>query len=273
MDGPLGRSLTRLAPSLLAAVALTGVVASVAGGVASAALPPDEISFPATNGAVRFTHRNHFTRHVDGCRTCHAPQGRYMRQLPHLYGKTAAHEFCLGCHRQREPAPMRCSQCHDPGAGRAPALVPPGEEGAPASAVAPEPWPPRLEPTQVLRDPAAETARPAPNAATAPSAPPAATAPPAPAAPATASASPTASSPAPAERPAPPASAPASPTPTAAAAAPATASPGAGPTRTPPPPYDSMPSAADSEMKLIREIEAAEARAREAEERARRSAP
>jgi hypothetical protein len=235
MDAPLNRTALALAAKL--GLALPALLAA---GLASAALPPDEITFPARNGAVRFTHRNHFAGHVDGCRVCHAPRGRYSRQLPHMYGKEAAHEFCLGCHRRREPAPMRCSQCHDSDAGRAPALVPPGEVDPRAAPS--ESWPPRLEQIQALREPPPAAVAPSPTPTPAPTPPRPPTPPPAPA-------------PAPPPNVSPPSVA-LSPRPSAPA------EPASGRMLTP----------AESEMQMVRQIEEAEARERAAAERARRKA-
>jgi hypothetical protein len=263
----------------IARLALAAALLAAVGTATQAGLPPDEVFLPAMNGGVLFTHRNHFTRYVDGCRSCHAQQtggDRLSRNLPHVYGKEAAHAFCVGCHERREEGPTRCSQCHDPNLGRSPALQPPPP---PAQDARPEPWPPQLRavrPDRIPPEYLAALERPAGQGAEAvggtgkATRTETATEPPTSTATRTATETPTRTSPATSP---PTSTATSSPSPTAAPAASPPPSPPPAPAAAPPPAPAPRPAEAfgrvpttpgEMEMQLIREIEEADARDRAA---------
>lgn len=74
---------------------------------AAAAGPPDELVFPARQGAVTFNHKEHVKGNI-GCKTCHDRKGGKIKGL----GKEWAHKVCKGCHEAIMVGPVVCDGCH-----------------------------------------------------------------------------------------------------------------------------------------------------------------
>ncbi len=91
----------RATPFLLGALLLAGA--------ARADLPGETIILPARVGDITFTHKAHFKRAKDGCRTCHGP-GKAQKIEGFLLA--SAHRLCLGCHRAAAAGPTACKGCH-----------------------------------------------------------------------------------------------------------------------------------------------------------------
>jgi predicted CXXCH cytochrome family protein len=88
--------VTKLIAAVFAALVLT---------VASAATPPETITFTPKSGNVTFPHKAHATK---GCKTCHtAAPGKIEG-----FNKDKAHELCKGCHTKEAKGPTKCDGCH-----------------------------------------------------------------------------------------------------------------------------------------------------------------
>jgi predicted CXXCH cytochrome family protein len=84
---------------------ITAIFAALLVTVASAATPPETITFEAKGGKVTFPHKAHSAK---GCKTCHegAP-GKIAG-----FNKDKAHELCKGCHTKEAKGPTKCDGCH-----------------------------------------------------------------------------------------------------------------------------------------------------------------
>ncbi|HSM93125.1 MAG TPA: cytochrome c3 family protein [Anaeromyxobacteraceae bacterium] len=84
---------------------ITAIFAALLVTVASAATPPESITFDAKAGKVTFPHKAHSAK---GCKTCHegAP-GKIAG-----FNKDKAHELCKGCHAKEAKGPTKCDGCH-----------------------------------------------------------------------------------------------------------------------------------------------------------------
>ncbi|KAF0221442.1 MAG: hypothetical protein FD174_580 [Geobacteraceae bacterium] len=73
-------------------------------GTAQAA---DDITLPAKNGNVTFTHKKH-QESLKDCKVCHGEGTPGKLTLD----KDSAHKLCKGCHETKKAGPTRCGECH-----------------------------------------------------------------------------------------------------------------------------------------------------------------
>jgi predicted CXXCH cytochrome family protein len=89
--------VTKLITALFAAALLVTT--------ATAAAPPEKITFPAKSGNVTFPHKAHGPK---GCKTCHtAAPGKIAG-----FNKDKAHALCQECHKKEAKGPTKCDGCH-----------------------------------------------------------------------------------------------------------------------------------------------------------------
>jgi predicted CXXCH cytochrome family protein len=89
--------VTKLISALFAAAVLVTA--------ASAATPPEKITFDAKAGKVTFPHKAHAGK---GCKTCHeAAPGKIAG-----FNKDKAHALCKACHEKEGKGPTKCDGCH-----------------------------------------------------------------------------------------------------------------------------------------------------------------
>lgn len=75
---------------------------------AGMAFAADDITLPAKNGDVKFTHQKHKERYKD-CTPCHETKaGGKIKD----FNKDAAHKLCKGCHEDKKAGPTKCGECH-----------------------------------------------------------------------------------------------------------------------------------------------------------------
>ena len=67
----------------------------------------DSVTLKAKAGDVTFNHKVHGS--TVGCTACHGPNtpGKLT-----LGGKDAAHQLCMGCHKEKKAGPAKCFECH-----------------------------------------------------------------------------------------------------------------------------------------------------------------
>jgi predicted CXXCH cytochrome family protein len=89
--------VTKLITALFAAAILVTT--------ASAATPPETITFTPKSGKVTFPHKAHSGK---GCKTCHtAAPGKIAG-----FNKDKAHALCKTCHEKEGKGPAKCDGCH-----------------------------------------------------------------------------------------------------------------------------------------------------------------
>jgi predicted CXXCH cytochrome family protein len=72
---------------------------------ASAATPPEKITFEAKSGKVTFPHKAHAGQ---GCKTCHTGAPAKIAG----FNKDKAHALCRTCHEKQAKGPTKCDGCH-----------------------------------------------------------------------------------------------------------------------------------------------------------------
>jgi len=93
------------------ALTILTTVAGIAYAADTAEFPSKKgrttIQFPAKNGMVSFSHKEH-QEILKGCNKCHVkPKGK-IDEL----GKDWAHKTCKGCHAEMKKGPVKCGECH-----------------------------------------------------------------------------------------------------------------------------------------------------------------
>ncbi|MBE0597921.1 MAG: cytochrome c3 family protein [Desulfuromonadales bacterium] len=66
----------------------------------------ETVVLEAKNGNVTLSHQKH-AKTID-CSTCH--QGTPGKIAD--FGKDKAHALCIGCHKEKNAGPTKCSECH-----------------------------------------------------------------------------------------------------------------------------------------------------------------
>jgi len=89
--------VTKLITALFAAAVLVTT--------ASAATPPETITFTPKSGKVTFPHKAHAGK---GCKTCHAGAPGKIAG----FNKDKAHALCKTCHEKEGKGPAKCDGCH-----------------------------------------------------------------------------------------------------------------------------------------------------------------
>lgn len=87
------------------------LIAAVALGIfcTGTALAADEIILKASNGDVKFNHKEHADT-IKDCKVCH--EGQATPGKIEKFDKNAAHKLCIECHRSKKAGPTKCGECH-----------------------------------------------------------------------------------------------------------------------------------------------------------------